>query len=100
MSTYFSSSPMIAKRIPTVLPDMTLEEALETTKIHSILGLLGTDVPLIAIYPYRSLHHTISDAGLTGGGKFPRPGSVLEFRQKFLELMVGEEVNLLKCCLK
>ena len=91
---------MIAKRIPTVLPDMTLEEALETTKIHSILGLLGTDVPLIAIYPYRSLHHTISDAGLIGGGKFPRPGSVLEFRQKFLELMVGEEVNLLKCCLK
>ena len=71
-----SGKTMIAKRIPTILPDMTLEEALETTKIHSIMGLLGNDVPLIATRPYRSPHHTISDAGLIGGGKFPRPGEV------------------------
>ena len=95
-----SGKTMIAKRIPTILPDMTLEEALETTKIHSIMGLLGNDVPLIATRPYRSPHHTISDAGLIGGGKFPRPGEVSlshhgvlfldelpEFRKNVLEVM-------------
>ena len=60
------------------------------------MGLLGTDVPLIATRPYRSLHHTISDAGLIGGGKFPRPDSVSELGQKFLELTAGQEANLLK----
>ena len=54
---------MIAKRIPTILPDMTLDEALETTKIHSIMGLLADDVPLIATRPYRSPHHTIVRCG-------------------------------------
>ncbi|MYE90740.1 YifB family Mg chelatase-like AAA ATPase [Candidatus Poribacteria bacterium] len=95
-----SGKTMIAKRIPTILPDMTLAEALETTKIHSIMGLLGNDVPLIATRPYRSPHHTISDAGLIGGGKFPRPGEVSlshhgvlfldelpEFRKNVLEVM-------------
>lgn len=95
-----SGKTMIAKRIPTILPDMTLEEALETTKIHSIMGLLGNDIPLIATRPYRSPHHTISDAGLIGGGKFPRPGEVSlshhgvlfldelpEFRKNVLEVM-------------
>ena len=95
-----SGKTMIAKRIPTILPDMTLDEALETTKIHSIMGLLGNDVPLIATRPYRSPHHTISDAGLIGGGKFPRPGEVSlshhgvlfldelpEFRKNVLEVM-------------
>ena len=79
---------------------MTLEEALETTKIHSIMGLLGNDAPLIVTRPYRSPHHTISDAGLIGGGKFPRPGEVSlshhgvlfldelpEFRKNVLEVM-------------
>ena len=95
-----SGKTMIAKRIPTILPDMTLKEALETTKVHSIMGLLGNDVPLIATRPYRSPHHTISDAGLIGGGKFPRPGEVSlshhgvlfldelpEFRKNVLEVM-------------
>ena len=95
-----SGKTMIAKRIPTILPDMTLEEALETTKIHSIMGLLGNEIPLIATRPYRSPHHTISDAGLIGGGKFPRPGEVSlshhgvlfldelpEFRKNVLEVM-------------
>jgi magnesium chelatase family protein len=95
-----SGKTMIAKRIPTILPDMTLDEALETTKIHSIMGLLAEDVPLIATRPYGSPHHTISDAGLIGGGKFPRPGEVSlshngvlfldelpEFRKNVLEVM-------------
>lgn len=67
---------MLAKRIPTILPDMTLDEALETTKIHSISGLLGNGHSLIATRPYRSPHHTISDAGLIGGGRYPTPGEV------------------------
>jgi magnesium chelatase family protein len=71
-----SGKTMLARRLPTILPDLTLDEALETTKIHSVAGMLGPDTPLLATRPYRSPHHTISDAGLIGGGSYPRPGEV------------------------
>jgi len=67
---------MIAKRVPTILPPMTLEEALETTKIHSIAGKLSRSEPLVACRPFRTPHHTVSDAGLLGGGTHPQPGEV------------------------
>jgi magnesium chelatase family protein len=67
---------MLARRIPSVLPPMTIEEALEATKIHSIAGTLPAHQPLIARRPYRAPHHTISDAGLLGGGAHPMPGEV------------------------
>jgi magnesium chelatase family protein len=67
---------MLAKRIPSILPQMALEEALETTKIHSIAGTLPPHQALIASRPFRSPHHTISDAGLLGGGSHPAPGEV------------------------
>ncbi len=67
---------MLAKRVPSILPPMTLEEALETTKIHSIAGLLPAHQALVARRPFRSPHHTISDAGLLGGGTHPMPGEV------------------------
>jgi magnesium chelatase family protein len=71
-----SGKTMLAKRIPTILPPMTFEEALETTKIHSIAGILPKDQALVTERPYRSPHHTVSDAALVGGGSFPRPGEV------------------------
>jgi magnesium chelatase family protein len=71
-----SGKTMLARRLPTILPNLTLDEALETTKIHSVAGLLPPDTALIATRPYRSPHHTISDAGLIGGGRIPRPGEV------------------------
>lgn len=67
---------MLARRLPTILPDMTLDEALETTKIYSVAGLLPADTSLIATRPFRSPHHTISDAGLIGGGPIPKAGEV------------------------
>ena len=70
-----SGKTMLAKRLPTILPDLTLAEALECTKIHSVMGLLDGR-PIIATRPFRSPHHTISDAGLVGGGTVPRPGEV------------------------
>jgi len=95
-----SGKTMLAKRFPTILPDLTLNEALETTKIHSVAGLLPPNTPLIATRPYRSPHHTISDAGLIGGGQVPRPGEVSlahhgvlfldelpEFKKNVLEVM-------------
>ena len=95
-----SGKTMLAKRFPSILPDLTLAEALETTKIHSVAGLLPSNTPMIAIRPFRSPHHTISDAGLIGGGQVPRPGEVSlahhgvlfldelpEFKKNVLEVM-------------
>jgi len=95
-----SGKTMLAKRFPTILPQLTLDEALETTKIHSIAGVLPPDQPLLATRPFRSPHHTISDAGLIGGGVYPRPGEVSlahngvlfldelpEFQRSVLEVM-------------
>jgi magnesium chelatase family protein len=67
---------MLAKRIPSILPPMSLEEAIETTRIHSVVGLLEDARGLVGTRPFRSPHHTISDAGLIGGGAIPRPGEV------------------------
>ncbi|MGH7909461.1 MAG: YifB family Mg chelatase-like AAA ATPase [Thermodesulfobacteriota bacterium] len=91
---------MLARRLPTILPDMNFEEALETTKIYSVAGLLPINSALIATRPFRSPHHTISDAGLIGGGAVPKPGEVSlahngvlfldelpEFRKNVLEVM-------------
>jgi len=94
-----SGKTMLAKRLPTILPDLTLTEALETTKIHSVMGTLNGQA-IIATRPFRSPHHTISDAGLVGGGTVPRPGEVSlahngvlfldelpEFKRNVLEVM-------------
>lgn len=67
---------MLARRLPSILPPMTFEEAIETTKVYSVVGMMGTDQALIRHRPFRSPHHTISDAGLIGGGVVPRPGEV------------------------
>lgn len=67
---------MLAKRIPTILPPLTLHEALETTKIHSVGGKLAKDSGLVTLRPFRSPHHTISDVALVGGGGFPQPGEI------------------------
>lgn len=91
---------MLARRLPTILPSMSLDEALETTKIHSVAGTLRAGHSLCAVRPFRAPHHTISDAGLIGGGSCPRPGEVSlahggvlfldelpEFRKNVLEVM-------------
>ena len=71
-----SGKTMIAKRIPTILPDLTFEEALEVTKIHSISGVLDKNIGIVAKRPFRSPHHTISSTSMIGGGKIPRPGEI------------------------
>lgn len=67
---------MLANRLPTILPDMTFEEMLDTTKIHSIAGILPKDSPLVTQRPFRAPHHTVSPAGLSGGGTIPHPGEI------------------------
>ena len=71
-----SGKTMLAKRMSAILPPLTFEEALETTKIHSVAGVLDSKTGLVGTRPFRSPHHTISDAGLIGGGAMPRPGEV------------------------
>ncbi len=71
-----SGKSMLAKRMPSILPQMTFEESVETTNIHSISGILNPETPLVTKRPFRSPHHTISPAGLSGGGSVPRPGEI------------------------
>jgi len=94
-----SGKTMLAKRLPTILPPLTLAEAIQTTRVHSVMGLMDGRA-LVATRPFRSPHHTISDAGLIGGGTFPKPGEVSmahngvlfldelpEFRKNVLEVL-------------
>jgi magnesium chelatase family protein len=91
---------MLARRLTTILPAMTLAEAIETTRIHSVAGLTGERTALVTTRPFRAPHHTISDAGLIGGGQVPMPGEVSlahhgilfldelpEFRRSVLEVL-------------
>lgn len=93
---------MIAKRIPTILPNLSFEEALEITKIHSIAGMLKKDIPIVINRPFRAPHHTISPKSLIGGGLIPKPGEIslshygvlfldelTEFNRSTLEVLRG-----------
>ncbi len=71
-----SGKSMLAKRLPGILPDMTFEESIETTKIHSIAGILDNKNPFVSVRPFRSPHHTVSVAGISGGGTVPKPGEI------------------------
>lgn len=95
-----SGKTMLAKRIPSILPPLSIGEALETTKIHSVAGKIGTETSLMTIRPFRSPHHTISDVALVGGGTYPQPGEISlahngvlfldempEFKRSVLEVM-------------
>ena len=95
-----SGKTMLARRMPTILPPLTLHEALETTKIHSVAGLMPSNAGLVANRPFRSPHHTISDVALVGGGSNPQPGEISlanngvlfldelpEFQRSVLEVM-------------
>ena len=73
MEVLGSGKTMIAKRIPTILPDLSFEECMEITKIHSIAGKLSEEQPIINSRPFRSPHHTISSVSLVGGGRYPKP---------------------------
>lgn len=76
LGTPGAGKSMLAKRFPTILPEMTYEESMETTQIHSIAGVLNSEDPMVTERPFRSPHHTISVTGLTGGGTIPRPGEI------------------------
>ncbi|MDF0719124.1 YifB family Mg chelatase-like AAA ATPase [Kaistella sp. PBT33-4] len=95
-----SGKTMLAKRVPSILPPFTLKEALETTKIHSVAGKIGSETSLMTVRPFRSPHHTISDVALVGGGSYPQPGEISlahngvlfldempEFKRTVLEVM-------------
>ena len=97
-----SGKTMMIRRLPTILPDLNFDEALETTKIHSVSGILEKDVGLITTRPFRAPHHTISYTSLIGGGRIPKPGEVSlahngvlfldelpEFNKKTLEVLRG-----------
>lgn len=71
-----SGKTMLARRLPGILPPLTLSEAVETTRVHSVAGILPAGEPLIGIRPFRAPHHTVSDGGMVGGGRIPRPGEV------------------------
>ncbi len=71
-----SGKSMLAKRMPTILPELTFDESIETTKIHSVAGILDKSNPIVKVRPYRAPHHTISSVGLSGGGTVPRPGEI------------------------
>ena len=89
---------MMARRIPTILPSLTFEEALEITKIHSIAGNLPENVPLITSRPFRSPHHTISSVSLVGGGRIPKPGemSLSHYGVLFLDELTEFNKNTLE----
>ena len=71
-----SGKTMLAKRLPSILPPLSLDESLETTKIHSVAGKMSKNTPLVSVRPFRNPHHTISDVALVGGGANPQPGEI------------------------
>ena len=71
-----SGKSLLARRLPSILPDLSLDEAIETSKIHSIAGMLNRERAIVATRPFRAPHHSTSDAGLIGGGTIPGPGEV------------------------